>query len=280
MERLSAPDLLVIQQAAGLLGRTVDELLHPVSGPRERHRLEQNNAGPSATQLLYTPTEPELPLTPVPWRETVGAEELSFASDTRLEASQDPGLLAPEQNDGSRVILLNPHTAQYACNLDYMNYEMSSVYARDISSLDIFNYSDANDQDFVQITPPGTGSDADSESSADIAGKQYDATGTEYSFISPPSGPDKFDVKARARSPLSMRSYSVIASNPSRKPSSEYFSVRSLTSQKIRKKRARYQNAKRDETNLTRSINSCVRCKMQRNRVWMLPNHREYILSC
>jgi hypothetical protein len=71
----------------------------------------------------------------------------------------------------------------------------------------------------------------------------------------------------RSSSSMGSRQFKLIAPRPGTMRSPSDGSSPGLSSHRVRKKRARYSASNRVDTNLTRSLNACVRCRIQRNRV-------------
>lgn len=157
------------------------------------------------------------------------------------------------------IELLNPESSQhlqhaeFECNMD-MDYHM--VHFDDISGSDQNNSSGTDG--FVQLTPNSNDSDAESESTA--RDEDMDS-GDDDKELSVPRTTDK-----RSSSSLGSRQYKLIAPRPGAIKTES--SLRpGMSGLKARKKRAPYSAARRNDTNLTRSLNACVRCRIQRNRV-------------
>ncbi|KAB5551077.1 hypothetical protein GE09DRAFT_965280 [Coniochaeta sp. 2T2.1] len=77
----------------------------------------------------------------------------------------------------------------------------------------------------------------------------------------------------RSSSSLGSRQYKLIAPRPGTVKTPSDGSSPGMLGHRIRKKRAPYTATNRFDTNLTRSLNACVRCRIQRNRCIPDPNN-------
>jgi hypothetical protein len=153
----------------------------------------------------------------------------------------------------------------FECNSDFEFLLNSSSPGTD--SFD-FVAGGSEASSFYHVAPREADSDADSEFTAS---KEQDEDP-----IKNEQGPD-WDVVTRSSastSPVRLRGnvvsrrYKNIAPQPSGPLSAARgSSISSENSNKIRKKRSPLLSTWRSDTKLTRQINACVRCRMQRNRV-------------
>ena len=266
----SGQELEDLQRAAGLLGCTVDELIQQARRPapamhtpsRQHHHIASSRdfyqpSPPSQTQALYFPQQA------VQADETfldLGNHWLNPERQSTFSTADRQGNLNTQVN--TQVILLNPQTAWYDCNMDFPDI-LGNLNGGALA--DQGSSSDSLDQgSFVHVAPVATDSDADSESTAREDGDDVvmEDAGTEWSIVSP----NRSTSSVEARSPGTNKRYQSIAPRPGSAVSS-LSSRASSSSHKVRKRRSPYEQSSKDDTNLTRSINACVRCRMQRNRV-------------
>ena len=282
------PEFLALRRAAGILNVSVDELLQVRRGPPEGlSSTPPLEGGGTGSRLRYDPNDSyredeQYATYPVNgsddtfWYYSQGqnvdpqqqyvdhfahAELATFPSERpgshRQTSSQDV-LHVSEPMSQDRVILLNPEVEHvwYACNLDY---EM--IGFNDISASGHNTSSGATDS-FVQVTPGFHDSYAASESTARDDDMDMLSVGEDDHTLSLPTPADRC-----SSSSLGSRQFKLIAPRPGTLKSPSDSSGPKTTTSRVRKKRARYSASSRDDTNFTRVVHACIRCKMQRNRV-------------
>jgi len=274
--------LLVLQQAAGFLNLSVDELLQLQRGPSD----STLTLGASASRphyARYNSSEDQRQYTNF----SVHGNDAIFWDDSQNgsanfqhqnlghistgdfpsfnthghdldrhsypEAVSDASGTRPEEE----VILLNPEieNAWYACNLDYQ-----MVGYGDFSGSDPNNSSGTDG--FVQLAAPSQGSDAESESTARDDDMDMESADEDSRTMSSVTLADR-----RSSSSLGSRQYKLLAPKPGTSRSPSDVSSPGTPGHRVRKKRAPLSRTHRIDTNLTRSLNACVRCRIQRNRV-------------
>lgn len=280
--RQDPEQLLVLQRAAGILNLSVDELLQLQRGPSSS-TLTLGGGSSSSTHHglnnVYVDNQ-QFASFPVNGSEDVfwdhghslnidplHQDVSHFAADFPSFTAQRPFLERHSSSGGvshvlqhtpnEHVVLLNPEieNAWYACNKDYEWMDFDEISGSDR------NNSSGTDG-FVHLTPQSPGSDAESESTTrddDVDMDSADEIDRSLSVTTP--------ADARSGSSLGSRQYKLIAPRPG--------TVKSLSSgptpvalgYRVRKKRAPYSQPHRADTNLTRALNACVRCRIQRNRV-------------
>jgi hypothetical protein len=285
---ISGQDLEALKRAATFLGIEVDDLLHfrreRIDPPPCRHSPyvfdqvietggyhhgQSNDASP----LLFSPTEHYqqyrgMRAPPVP---TLVAD-LSQSSMSGTET-------ASSQSQGFDLVLLNPHSAQYACDQDYHGQAIDMGWTP--SGSEIYNFAGLTGEDsWAHITSAGSNSDADDES-ASSREEGKGAEQTEQALLVPPATPHRQSTSTSSSSSRSRkRPYHFIAP----RPKSVKMTGGSISSSPpvARKKRSPYLDPKKkSDTNLTRLMNACVVCKMQRNRVRKpLQNFRVKFTDC
>ena len=274
----SGQELEHLQRAAGLLGLTVDELIQhgrrpppspatPVPARHHQHHITSPGAfyqafSPRQSQVIdFSPPgglgDQGLLGVDSPWRTSPAAPAASFS---HLPA-------VPQQSLSTEVILLNPQTAWYDCNMDFTDFV--GDLSDGTSSADPGSSSDSlglGQGSFVHVTPAAD-SDADSESTAREEGDDVvmGDSGADWNVVSPPSVSSASTGTSVAGGSRKQR-FKSIAPRPGSTVSS-LSSRASSSSHKVRKRRSPYEQSSKDDTNLTRQLNACVRCRMQRNRV-------------
>lgn len=276
--------LLVIQQAAGYLNLSVDELLQQQRAPPPSESsltLGASGSRPNYAQNDSLDDDGQLNTFVAHgndatfWQSDHGGNA-DYGTSQQQDGNQllmmDLPSFGPEQPifDGhppphaflaapqEDVILLNPEieNAWYACNMDYQVIKLG-----DISGSDRNNSSGTDG--FVKLAPHSHGSDGDSESTArdgdvDMSSGDDDGDGA-------PSVPTP--ANSQSSSSLGNRQYKLIAPRPGTVKLLPGGSDIGVSVPRVRKKRAPYSASRRLDTNLTRSLNACVRCRIQRNRV-------------
>jgi hypothetical protein len=259
----SDDQLVALQHAAGLLGRTVDELIQlrlplatsPSPFPPARH-LHHHGRHISDSSSDYTAASPDFgSLAP---SHTHTPSHFGYPWPPPAQ----PAMNQPAASLGTEVILLNPQTAWYDCNADYM--DVMDDFSESFSSVGPDDSSSGNDRDsFVKVSEMAVDSDADSESTA--REEDTDNMGdleTEWSIIGSPLETARPAGSGRASASRRLPYQSIAP-----RPGSLVYGGFGTGASKVRKKRSKYQGADKKDTNLTRQLNACVRCRMQRNRV-------------
>jgi hypothetical protein len=286
--RQDPEQLLVLQQAAGILDLSVDELLQlrrglqlrigpsnstlTLGGSGSRPDYSRNDSYRDDQQLsVFSVHEDE----GIFWDHSQNgnanyqqqdATQFSMAEFPSFPAHR-PIFNSHSSSEGAshasgsvpqeEVILLNPEieNAWYACNMDYQMIEFGEISGSDR------NNSSGTDG-FIQLTPHSHNSDAESESTARDDDADMSSGDERDRTLSASTPADK-----RSSSSLASRQYKLIAPRPGTVKSLSDGSSPGLSGRRIRKKRAPYTASNRIDTNLTRSLNACVRCRIQRNRV-------------
>lgn len=280
----STQDLEHLQRAAGVFGLTVDELIQRGRAPSafsnsvdieyRQCRDVPGSGSPDAVTTYgndyYIPSEQSLPIQhPQHWCEGPYAlGQPGFGAPQLYQIGWSGLPTAVRESQSTEVILLNPHSAFYACNAEFPNWPNDFEVVA--SEWNRANRSDMNeDESYVQVTLMQSVSDDGSESM--ILDKRQDVVSdeidSEFSLVPASVGlcqPDRLVDSISATS--SRRQYALIAPKPGKlSPLKRYSSLEPQT-YTIRK-RKRYDKSDRDDTNLTRQIHACIRCKLQRNRV-------------
>jgi len=272
----SGRDLEDIQRVAGLLGLTVDELI------QKRRRQPSPTPGATSFAAATAPTRDSGPLQAAQQRQEQQQQQQEQSSDNDMPhdwGTPFPGPLAvPEahrfeaadlagcspqtdddltggdtptvvqQTGDTEVILLNPQQAWFDCNHGFgdITHEILAGLSSIDVDMDVDSLPGMNDDDVDSYVRVGgsvsTPFEREDESMTDAA--------TDWTLVSSSPGSGR-------------RRYEPLASKPGRTS----LLRGSSSSSKIRKKRSTYQPSMKRETNLTRQLNACVRCKMQRNRV-------------
>lgn len=274
-----AKQLLVLQSAAGILNVSVDELLQlqrvpspaplTLGGGSSRSQYVRTNSKEDGQQHGGSPLNGSDDIFPPHSRNhnfhrqqhhaSHFADFPSFTSETQaLERySSQAGSYTTESTSQERVILLNPEIehAMYACNRDFQFVEFG-----DISGSDQNNPSGSDG--YIQVPLGYIYPDAESESTArddDVDMLSAD----EDDRTVPVSTP----ADTWSSSSTGSRQYKMLAPRPGAVKSESSGSSPGGVIRRVRKKRAPYSASRRLDTNLTRSLNACVRCRIQRNRV-------------
>lgn len=282
--RQDPQQLLVLQQAAGYLNISVDELLQlQRAAPHSDQALSLGASGSRPNYARNESFGDDRQVSSFFVHENGGMLLQSGHTGNVTSQQQDVNQLAmaelssfttrqpifdenPSSPGGSRgfgaapqeeVILLNPEieNAWYACNMDYQMIDFGEISGSD-------PISSSGTDSFVHIAVPVHDSDAESESTArdgDVDMSSEDDAGEAPSLLLP--------ADRRSTSSLASRQYRLIAPRPGPAQSVSGSSGPTVTSHRVRKKRAPYSAAQRIDTSLTRSVNACVRCRIQRNRV-------------
>jgi hypothetical protein len=274
--------LLVLQQAAGYLNLSVDELLQLQRGP-SNSTLTLGGSGSRPPYVRHDSNADVQRYSSFPLQGSDGGvwNDTQHGNVDSQNQQGDPHVLADlpyfatrqlnsDRNTSSHrathsfgmssaeeVILLNPEieNAWYACNRDYQ-----MIGFEDISGSDR-HYSSGTDG-FVHITPNSHESDAESEATArddDVEMVSVDDDDQTLSITTP--------ADRRSSSSWDSRQYKLLAPKPGTVTSPSTGSSPGASGHKVRKKRAAYSKSHRLDTSLTRSLNACVRCRIQRNRV-------------
>ena len=273
----SGQELEDLQRAAGLLGLTVDELVRlrrrpfPSPGmPVPVRDLPHQTAGSSA---FYQAPPPPHQSYVVDFSQAGGQGFVGLA-DPWMSSQESllPGISHPRpllaQSVNTEVILLNPQTAWYDCNMDFADF--AGVLSRETPSANAGSSSESLDLEqgsFVHVPAVAAESDAESESTAreEADDVTMEDAGADWSVVLAPGASAASSGGSASPDPKKRR-YQSIAPRPGSTTSSPS-SKASSTSHKVRKRRSPYQQSSKDDTNLTRQLNACVRCRMQRNRV-------------
>ncbi|KAK0706127.1 hypothetical protein B0T26DRAFT_654883 [Lasiosphaeria miniovina] len=287
----SGKDLEDIQRVAGLLNLTVDELIQQRrrAGEPSKKRDIPDNARIHHTAVSDTYSLSQLPGDGLRQdRPDAGPQpEVSHDADP-----MDLDLFEPEPSHSSsepaeaeaaalpssstEVILLNP--LWYDCNASVWGY--AEAAGEDFPVDDISQLEDDGDESYVPVTTAHTGSDDGSHITARGKGKEResDELGTDWALVSTPKSLSSFQTPISATTGSIDKRYHPIAPRTSRHNSQ---STEESSLRKVRKKRGRYIEAKKMDTNLTRSVHACVRCRMQRNRCVPDPtNPRGPCITC
>jgi hypothetical protein len=279
-------DLEDIQRVAGLLNLTVDELLRqsrsqrqhatdstPDPSPRlapslaQQHQLQQHQpilfseGQVTASQHHYPLLDFDLDIDldldafdmPLPQPSGPGTE--------RPEATLNPPP-APQPQD-TEVILLNPSTTSYDCDMLW-GFNQSVV-----GEMPDFDFEDM-DMDLDIPTDPETARISEMELDIESASHHPapDDGSSEWALVSvspdPPSlqSPKSASAVSTGRPRPNIAPKASGSSHRKSKSTSEASSTRPA-----KKPRGRYDGAQRVDTHLTRQLHACVRCRMQRNRV-------------
>jgi hypothetical protein len=280
--RQDPEQLLVLQRAAGILNLSVDELLQLQRGRssstltlgvgssrthyggNDGYGDEQHHASLPVTGSddIFWDHGQDLSLSPLQQdvNQFAMAEFPSFSPERPTlgrHLSSHGASHATRHSPHEDVVLLNPEirNAWYACNMDYDMIEFGEISGSD------HNNSSGTDG-FIQLPPKSHDSDAESESTArddDVDMESVDEDDRPLSISTP--------ADRRSGSSLGSRQYKLIAPRPGTVKSLSDGSSPGASGHRVRKKRAPYSPSKRVDTNLTRSLNACVRCRIQRNRV-------------
>jgi hypothetical protein len=288
----SEQDLEALQRTAGLLGCSVDQLiaLGSLASLESGATMPDVNLGDFTTEQghispVETPQHGDMPdgLTgrryPIHQQlsdQTVLASAEFYQSfESRQDEISGGQHIEPVQEQDTEVILLNGPTVWYECNMDYVDQvidfadmELDFHGAPTIPD-QVQSSGGTDDSSYVHVTPLSSGSDGGSVSTVrEDAENGSRQSGLEWSLVPSSSGSISAGRLSSSPSPSSRkRRYHLIApkagSSRAREPSESSLSPPT----KIRKKRSRYALSNKLDTNMTRQMNACVRCRMQRNRV-------------
>lgn len=280
--RQDPEQLLVLQRAAGILNLSVDELLQlqrgrsdstlSLGGRSNRAHHGRNDTHEDRQQYASFPANGS---DDILWEHSQNPDISPFQQDANQFEMADfpslnserPTLESPSPSHGishaaqhtshENVVLLNPEiqNAWYACNLDYDMIEFGEISGSDR------NDSSGTDG-FIQLTPVSHDSDAGSESTTRDDDVDMESADEDDHLLSIATPADR-----RSSSSLGSRQYKLIAPRPGTDQARSHGSSPGASNHRVRKRRAPYSAAHRFDTNLTRSLNACVRCRIQRNRV-------------
>src|SRR3569833_2321554 len=237
----SGRDLEDIQRVAGLLGLTVDELI------QKRRRQPSPTPGATSFAAATAPTRDSGPLQAAQQRQEQQQQQQEQSSDNDMPHDWDTPTVVQQTGD-TEVILLNPQQAWFDCNHGFG--DITHEILAGLSSIDV----DMDVDSLPGMTADDVGSYVRVGGSVSTPVEREDESmtdaATDWTLVSSSPGSGR-------------RRYEPLASKPGRTS----LLRGSSSSSKIRKKRSTYQPSMKRETNLTRQLNACVRCKMQRNRV-------------
>ncbi|KAK3293656.1 uncharacterized protein B0H64DRAFT_326361 [Chaetomium fimeti] len=284
----SGKDLEDIQRVAGLLNLTVDELLQqsrvnsskitsasssPQPSPR-RSANQQRSPLFQESHVLSSHHQPSFGL---------DLDTFDLADPHSSSSGSDPSELAlpppaNTQDQGTRVVLLNPHTTSYDCDAAAWgtNQPAGDVFAFDDTTMD----SDpADDGSYVPVSDVKLDFDSVSEYTV-REGQEFmlEDASADWALVSAsPESPELQLAMSPAIGSVDKRYHRIAPKFPrhgAQTPSES-------SSHRVKKKRSPYEGRKRVDTHLTRQLHACVRCRMQRNRCIPDPNNpRGPCLTC
>jgi len=282
----SSKDLEDIQRVAGLLNLTVDELLQQrrrpsqVSSPGALDGTFASLVVDSGSPYVSPPHDAihHQHSSPVEWpldshsTQYSGSVGLDHADMKKPQtqtfgAAHDTSTHVTTQDRGNeKVILLNPQTSWFDC--DASLWDFNNSVAEDLPMDNPRTEAvDDGDLSFVPITPMQVDSELGSDCTARDECEEVEMDDVSMDWAIVPSSPgslSSFQTPASPSNGSVDRRYHLIAPKGARSGS---YSISESSSHRVRKKRSPYQGAKKTDTNLTRQVHACVRCRMQRNRV-------------
>ncbi|KAL2185634.1 hypothetical protein L209DRAFT_766348 [Thermothelomyces heterothallicus CBS 203.75] len=272
----SRKELEDIQRVAGLLKLTVDELLH-----QSRIQAEKHASIPSAYDS--PPTEPQhgfgqqrlpehqLGHTPESQHEKCFDLVLDYSDlgDPQSDTfGSEPSEQAPpppaSQLQRTEVILLNPHTASYECDIAFWGSDIPTGQGFAFDDNVTISHLAAEDESYVQVTGRESVNSEFIFEHIQGEGPQsvVDDSSADWATVS--ASPDSIAMPISTPSASSPDRRYHKAAPRNAKSSSQALSASST--HRIKKKRRAYEGSKRVDTHLTRQHHACVRCRMQRNR--------------
>ncbi|KAK0634456.1 hypothetical protein B0T17DRAFT_586269 [Bombardia bombarda] len=299
----SRNDLEAIQRVAGLLGLTVDELLtqrrgsseptqHPTQQKQEQQQQQQQqkhaqlqpqpSIQASVDRLhLQTPQGSNL----APLRDaSLDLDQFGLhAQGTNNTGRESSESISPPgaQATGTEVILLNPQTVWFDCDVALWDFDESAGGGLATDN-DRFPAGDGGES-YVPVTPMQVDSSPGSDGTAreDEQDEALDDAETEdWAMITSPGSMSmsSFQTPISPSTGSAERRYHPIAPKSGRNSSR---STSGTSIRRARKKRSPYHGSKKSDTHLTRQVHACVRCRMQRNRCIPDPaNPRGPCLTC
>ncbi|KAK4238377.1 hypothetical protein C8A03DRAFT_43887 [Achaetomium macrosporum] len=285
--QFSGQDLEVIRRAAGLLNVTVDELL-------EQSRARSHDA--STNRPLQPPVRRNLnqEYSPLQWENSASTSQqhayLDLNSDTvDLGDLQSAGsgvespdfLLLPSpvlvgQDRTTEVILLNPQTTRYDCDVPLSGFNQSAgeSFAFDDTTAD---FEAAGEESYASVVQMEIDSESNTAQEQGNGSILEDAS-TDWALVSASAESSVCLTPISASTGSANHRFYKIAPRLSKSSSQ---STTDSGSHRVKKKRSPYEGSKRIDTHLTRQLHACVRCRMQRNRCIPDPtNPRGPCLTC
>jgi len=296
----SPKDLEDIQRVAGLLNLNFDQLIQ-----QRRREAGGDHFAPSSSSITI-PAPGSGPLGPLgiagssqAWHD--GFHHASHASHAHtsfhdhspvldhghpfgLEEYADREPSAPSatsdgaEGPGTEVILLNPQAVWYDCDAGLWDPDAAS--GDHPGTDEPMAMEEDGEESFVAVTPMQLDADTDIVSTPADATQEKDleSVGADWAMVS--SSPGSFSSFHTPISPhvgsSTDKRYHPLAPRAVQRSPPHSGSQASSSSHKIRKKRSPYQGTKKKDTNLTRQVHACVRCRMQRNRVCLLSSLYEF----